>query len=348
MSDATCETCGEPNPPYSEFCIACGSYLGWQDRRPAQQTPRPADAPPDHTPPSHTGPPPTVPAVAAGETRRVVTAPPAAPAREGETQCPACGRPNPADRRFCGKCGGALAVGTGTPPPPSPPAEPGWRRFLPGNTSRSRARAAYRRSLPVRYRVTRVLAGVAVIAVGGGLLSLAGHNPAGWLREQWYAVRGTLEPVPEVTAKADPDRTVEGYLPGFAVDNTKDQAWATTWGGGGAAGTTCGPIPRGGSAALILTLPRAVTLRGVEVTAGLPADDPQRVLQQRPRRLQLTFDDGTCQRVELADEAGVQVRRLRPVSTTTVRVEIAATAPPRSGADPRVAIGEIRLLRRPG
>jgi hypothetical protein len=85
----------------------------------------------------------------------------------------------------------------------------------------------------------------------------------------------------------------------------------------------------------------------VDVAAGLPANDPQRVLQWRPRLLQLTYDDGSCQRVELADEDGLQRRRLPPVSTTTVRVEIATAVRPQSGADTHVAIGEVRLLRRP-
>jgi len=355
MSDATCESCGEHNAPYAEFCIACGNYLGWQDRRPAtgraQEAPPGLDPPHHHTEPAEPGQSSaahSAPSPVSGETRSVTT-PPAPQAHRTESPCSACGQPNPPERRFCRKCGAKLAVGAGAGPPPSAPDGVGWRRFLPGDTSRRQARAAYRRSLPARYRVTRVLAGVAAVAMGGSLLSLAGHNPAGWLREQWYAVRGTLEPVPEVTARADPAHAVvAGYLPGFAVDGTLDQAWATTWSGGGATGAACGPIPNGGRAALVLTLPERVTLRGVEVAPGLPAEDPQRVLQWRPRLLQLTYADGSCERVELADSGELRKHRVRAVSTTTVRVEIAAAAPPRSGRDGGVAIGEIRLLCRPG
>ncbi len=333
MTEATCAGCGEPNAADAEFCIGCGGYLGWQDRRPGDPTTRPP---------------------ATTTTTTVATTPAApvdrtAPATETGPRCASCGTPNPADLRFCRKCGTPLTHRADPTMQPAAPARPGWRRFLPGNASRRRARAAYRRSLPMRYHLTRLVAVVAVVAVLGGLFTLAGHNPAGWLRDRWYALRGTLTPVTEVTARADPARTViDDYLPGFAVDNTTDQAWATTWGGGGSPATACGPITRGARAALILTLPQKTTLRGVEVAAGLPAADPQRVLQWRPRMLQLTFDDDSCQRVALADKDGLQRGSLRPVPTTTVRVEIAAAAPPRSGAGTRVALGEVRLLRRPG
>jgi hypothetical protein len=197
--------------------------------------------------------------------------------------------------------------------------------------------------------VTRAVAGLAVVCVAAALLTIAGHNPGRWLRDRWYAARGTLTPVADVKATADPAAAVlADYLPGFAVDGTQDQAWATTWLGGGSTGSACAPIRRGARAALILTLPERTTVRAVEVASGLPAADPTRVLQWRPVRLQLTFDDGSCQSVGLPDTAGFQRHELHAVSTARVRVDIAAAASPLSGSDTRVALGEIRLLRRPG
>jgi len=356
MMDDICEVCGERNSTYAEFCTACGSYLGWDsNRRSARPDPAPTVTGQPAPPPAQ----PAAPGPGLGPTssrpdRRppetaVPRPPPPVPVPPAEPPCTRCGTPNDPQRRFCRKCGNSLRVAeTRTlPRAREPKAAPWWRRLGPSGAS-GPSRAAYRRSLPSRYRVARVVVALVLVGLVSALLVVAGRNPITWARARWADLRGTLTPVSDVTASADPGQAVlREYQPRWAVDNVLDRAWATTWRGGGSDSRACGPIQGGGTATLRLALPDRTQLRAIEVAAGLPKDDPLRPLQWRPRMLELRFADGTCERVPLADRPEAQRVKIKLVTTDAVAVAVAAAYPPKSGQGNRVAISEIRLLRRP-
>ena len=35
MTTAACEACGEQNPPGTQFCLRCNSFLAWEEPAPA-------------------------------------------------------------------------------------------------------------------------------------------------------------------------------------------------------------------------------------------------------------------------------------------------------------------------
>ncbi len=58
--ETVCSTCGEQNPPETQFCWSCRAYLGWQDDSPSSRTPpvtgpTPVIVPPSDEPPSSAG-----------------------------------------------------------------------------------------------------------------------------------------------------------------------------------------------------------------------------------------------------------------------------------------------------
>jgi len=79
-----------------------------------------------------------------------------------------------------------------------------------------------------------------------------------------------------------------------------------------------------------------------------PADDPLRTHQWLPKALELSFSDGQCQLVPLANTADLQRISIQPVTTSQVRVQVVeAEAPPPDQPVNVVALSEIRLLARP-
>ncbi len=155
-----------------------------------------------------------------------------------DAPCPRCGVTNNPALRFCRKCGLALQgpVLHDAPAPRAPATAervPWWRRWFgsgTGNTRRA-ARAAYRHSLPVRYRVLRWVMALAGVAAVVGLLAVLGRNPVGWVTDRIEDLRGDLVQVSGITAYAEP---VAGASP--AGGPTADA---------GAAGQTGDPVPVG-------------------------------------------------------------------------------------------------------
>jgi hypothetical protein len=299
----------------------------------------------------------------------------------GGPDCPQCGTANPPGRRFCRRCGAELPAVAETRPDTREPAEgraPWWRRLLrrrrrDGEAPSRSARAAYRRSLDLRYRVLRVVAVAAGLGVIAGGFGLVGVNPVSGARSLWDRFFPRDERVGELQAATDPPGAIVGeFAPGNAVDGDADTAWATTWllapdapaaeacaddestpgstaepaaGGDAAAPAPTAPTG-GGEAALVIALPEATELSKISVQPGLASGDPDRALHWQPTRLELRFDDGTCTEIELADEAGFQDHRIDAPETSTVRVSVLDAARPRApeGAGDLVAIGEIRLF----
>jgi hypothetical protein len=137
-------------------------------------------------------------------------------------------------------------------------------------------------------------------------------------------------------------------VPGFpakdATDGNSSTAWATPFAGPTSApGTGC--TSGAASGALLLSAPEQVNLRAVMVQTGLTT--PDRTQQWVPTTLDLTFSDGSCQRIALKNVATPQVIHIHAVRTNGLRMVIVAADSPRgNGAVPLAAITEIALLVR--
>lgn len=332
----SCPECGHPQPADSEFCASCEAYLGWsgdedqgvveEPTREVAQTTRIA----------------TVPATAAGSSA-------ADPAPRGVQHCLRCGAENAPELRFCRRCGQLLsatpAAGRGTSAEPPP----WWRRWLPGGGTSREARSAYRSSLPLRYRVVRVLGLALLVLAAVGAWTAWQHDPVQWVRQQWYALRGTLVEVSVDEARAStqpPD--VDAASASLAVDERPGDAWSTAWPADTPdvelAAEACADVPRG-TATLVLPLQQVSTVRGLDAATQITLSGGDRM----PRVVQLQVGDA-CRQVEL-DESGEQQRVTfdDPLEGDLVRVSVLAAYPPAAAqARPqRVFLGEVRLLQRP-
>lgn len=369
---ARCLECGATNEPGNRFCRRCGATVDLVVLAGPSTIPPPPTAPPPPPPPPSQGrapappppppPPPRRPAERGeGHQPTLVPTAPApqrpeavdAPLPPGGAACPQCGVGNEPDRRFCRRCGQPFASAAPTGPVATPAPRPSWWRRLRGrgDGAAPSARAAYRRTLDVRFRVLRVLAVVATLGMGAGLLGVSGINPVEQARDLWKRVFPRDEPVTDVTATADPVAAEQReFAAGAAVDGAPDTAWGATW--TRAPGDDTEPVPAcapdpgtgGADAALVLTLPEATELSTLEVRAGLPQGDPDRENQWRPTLLELRYDDGSCEAIELAADPGPQRHSIDAPSTATVRLTVLAAAPPPSGTGTLTTLAEVRLL----
>src|SRR5215211_135371 len=258
MVESVCTHCGDPVPRMADFCPRCNSFLGWrEDGETADETlVLPVQASAGAGPQA---------ATSSGQT--TATAPP------GDARlCAACGRENGLQRRFCRSCGAMLSGPDAGQAPPPPSRTSWWRRLLnalgdPRRAQERRARAAFRRALPVRYRLLRWGTPVVVLAAVVGLLTAAGRHPVAWGKDRWYDLRDRLVAVQGVTASSDPRRRLDPeWAVANAVDNNAATAWAQRWRAGRRVPKLCGTARAG--VALVLKAPRVVRLRTVEVVPG--------------------------------------------------------------------------------
>jgi hypothetical protein len=355
-----CEVCGEPIVAGVQFCTSCGAYQGWTERTPdAAEAAAPPTARDESATARDLGPGESVatlvpPDDAEHADRRTLEHQPVAATATRtvrERACPRCGTGNEPARRFCRKCGylfgephvvrGATLAATSR--------LPWWRRWFSRRTPAERqAHKSYRRSLPLWIRLRRYVAVLAALAVVFLYFRVVGRDPVAWAQHTLDAIRGTLVPVAAVQAASDPpSQAVKGYPPRAATDGRIDTAWATVLlAGSRPIGSPCAAA--GQQSALLLTTPKPLTVRGLEIRAGLDASNPQRLQFWRPRVLDLSFSDGTCQRVVLKDSPGWQRVSLHPVKTSAARIAVVAGFAPQGGGTSRlVQITEIRLLQRP-
>jgi hypothetical protein len=240
--------------------------------------------------------------------------------------------------RFCRKC--AQPLGRAAVAPRTPDRPPGASDLA----SERAARSAYRRSLPIRYRVIRIGSAVAATALVIAFVAAAGRDPVGWTRRQIYAVRGTLVPVQVANASSD-GSTAQGFSAEGAVDGNTSTAWGITMTSVGSNSLTCDVSP--GGTALLLTIAgtNPVTVRALEVRSGL--SDPGGKLQFRPAMLELRAAGGWCERVRLRNTAAAQRVKISAHAMTGLRVSIVGAYPPPTGGQDVAAITEIQLLARP-
>jgi hypothetical protein len=282
----------------------------------------------------------------------------------GGAMCPQCGTVNPPGRRFCRRCGAALTV-AGKEPEPAlmrAPRPSWWQRLkarLRGNRGNDgeaqptrSARAAYRRTLDVRYRVYRVLAVLAGVGLLAGSLGLAGYNPITGARGLWNRSFPRYEQVDELEAVSDPaDREDPEFAAGAAVDKDPTTEWAAVWllpPGADPVEDCLGEDAAGGAdQMLVVSLPEPTKITKVSLQAGLAEGDPDRAGQFSPTRVELVYDSGECVQIDLDEKAGVQDHRLSGPETTTLRIRVLAAAPPTDEAlsQGKVGLGEVRIYR---
>lgn len=353
-----CEQCGAAVYPGVNFCTTCGAYQGWATHAdevasPPDQAPR---QPVGVTRPVGVQGRPTASApftIDPSPAQRPPATDDAPPGRRaGERACVECGTRNRTELRFCRRCGhlfgdpqriGAAFVAA------SAKRAPWWRRLLRIDDPDRRARRTYRRSLPVWMRVRRYVAAVAALALVFVYFRVVGRDPVGWVQRIVDSVRGTLVGVPSVSVAADPaDAVVPHFPPRAAIDGRSDTAWSTVLASGKyPAGPPCATV--GQQAALLLSIPAETTVRAIDIRAGLDVPAAQRVTYWRPKLLDISFADGSCQRVTLHDTPAWQKVDLAPVKTNAVRVTVVAGFPSQklSRGPQFVYISELRLLERP-
>jgi ribosomal protein L40E len=350
MTEAVCEACGARNPVDAEFCQACGAYLRWEGAaRPVTDDDlRQAQASRGSDSPSGSGRGETL----TREADRTQDRPPSAGQPFPEQRpCPRCGTPSESGRRFCRRCGEPLSGQAPLLAPVPATQRPWWRRWRGTEDEAARAsRAAYRRSLPMRYRATRWLLAVAVLAVAVGAFAVADRNPVGWVRGQLADLRESTEPVPVTASVLLPERVIPEYPAANVTDAFRDSYWAAPWTDVEEQVNSCsrpGDVQPGN--VLTLQLDGEQPLRELWVTPAPPEGDPQQAQWWVPTAVMVTFDDGrTCARMPLEAKSEPQRLRLKQNASRVNLSVVAADAPEQPRPDSLVGLAGVELRRRGG
>ena len=377
--DLICEVCGTANPPGTEFCTNCNSYLAW-DRSVLVTPPTgrskpgpPPPHPPAPTPPTNYPPPdaPTVDYSNAGHPPGYPNQgyPDAGYANQGfpdqgypeqgvcgsglrrriradrdqsayaDFTCPTCGRVNPATRRFCSRCG--YAFFSNEAPDPYAGTGGGWGA---SEAAQDRsARREYRRSLPPLYRWRRVIIGVLVVVLlGVGAVTL-GRDPVGTVKGGWYTLKRQYLKVSPFQVQVVPaESTAANSDPAALMDGSVVE-WTMNW--SPTQESACGPAA--GTGVIVLNFP-PTRISQVQIFAGLDKDNPQRNLQRLPKAMGLSFDNGPCQAITLKNALDRQMFTVdsgKPVSQLLIGV--ASAFPAAADAAPFLSITEVILKSFP-
>jgi len=375
--DLVCEVCGTANPPGTEFCTNCNSYLAW-DRsvlvsppagrsKPGPPAPHPP-APPTNYPPDA----PTVdysnagyaqgypdpgypdPGYAQGYVDQGYPdqggyadqgyygggyAPTVDQSAYADFTCPTCGRVNPATRRFCSRCGYAFFSSEAADPYAGTGG--GW-----GASEAAQDRAArreYRRSLPPLYRWRRVIIGVLVVVLAGVGAVTLGRDPVGIIKGGWYTLtRQYLKVSPSQAQVVPAEATAANSDPAALIDGSVVE-WTMNW--SPTQESACGPAA--GTGVIVLSFPPA-RIRQVQIFSGLDKDNPQRDLQWLPKAVGLSFDSGPCQSITLNESPEGQTFQIdseKPV--TQLQMGIGSATPGGADAAPLISITEVVLKSFP-
>ncbi len=219
---------------------------------------------------------------------------------------------------------------------------------------------AYSRSLTPSTIAFRALAVVASIAALVVILTLSGLHPIRRVTDFVGHVRGSGR-LDGVTATAQPDDPLSGHTAAWAVDDQRDRGWTTRWtasdAGNPNAACTSAPGTAGAPAAgasapssttantLTLTFPAATDIREIGIEAGLPRDD-ERNNRWQPKTLELRWDGGACQRVDLADVPTLQRFGVDQGAVRAVTIVVVAGYPPTSAGSDRLDLGEVTFWQR--
>jgi hypothetical protein len=378
--DLICEVCGTSNPPGTEFCTNCNSYLAW-DR---SVLAKPSGQPSKSTPPASNQ--------AAPTPQKEWTAqstPPAGSAAGGYPNAgPADqGYPNQGypDAGYGGQGyynpgydqGAYYQGGAGYAPTLEQPGytdmscpscgtiNPGSRRFCShcgyaffyggldpyagyysspaSQAAQDRAaRKAYRRSLPPLYRWRRVIIGVlvAVLLIAAGVLLRS--DPVGIVKGAWYGLRQEYVWVKPVQATViPPEATAPKSDPAALVDESENE-WTMNWTPTGE--SACGPAP--GTGFVVLTF-APTRIRLIQIAPGLAESNPQRKLQPLPHVMGIAFDDGKCHPVNLTATPNQQEFKIdsgKPVTRVLIGI---GSAYPAANGQPLISLTEVILKAYP-
>jgi len=309
-------------------------------------------------------------------TRPAPSEPPVAP---GGPLCPQCDTANEPGRRFCRRCGASLAgAALAGGPPVTAPAMSWWQRLLarfrrkpPEGTDPDRyrtAKAAFRSSLSLRYRVLRVFGVLAFLGLGVGMLGVSRINPISGARDLWREVFPRYDRITEVQASSVPaelDR--REFEANDSVDGAPNTAWGSAWqlAADDRAARGCADEPSSGGAetALLLTLSETSDLAKLEIQPGLPQGDAARENQWQPTRIELRYthddeeggeggggsggegdDEAECQVIDLDGDPGMQSHEIEVSDVSSARITVLDANAPTSGSGELVTIGEVRLF----
>ncbi len=273
--------------------------------RPAQPAPRP----PAH--PAPASPAPVLPAMPVAP--RPVVRPLAVSDDVAGVPCPACGTPNPPDRRFCRRCAAPLTPSTIAAP------LPWWRTVWP---LRRRTRAGSGRL--VRFLV--VLTVVLALCAAGFLLLPAGQ----------HLVQDTLDKLGKAKAvtptRAQASAELPGHPVGLSTDGLSNRYWAA---------------PGSGTSATY-TFGKPFRLVAVIITNGASPAPEEYAKQGRALRIdmEVTDRDGATvhKQLVLSDKPGPQTFPTGISDVATVRLtlqEPAGSAPERP-----LALAEVEFFQR--
>ena len=255
-------------------------------------------------------------------------------------QCSWCGTVNDPQRRFCHHCGDWLVTPSALPPTPPPTLRKRLRRRWWGGD-----RNPYQGSLTRSTIGFRILASVISLVVIGTVLTVAGFHPIRRLTDYAGHVRGTGR-IEGVTATAEP---AAGSPAEWVVDDVRGRGWSTEWTaastGNPASACTDQPVPAT-AGVLTLTLPAPTDVREIGFEGGLPDGDGERRSRWRPKTIELRWDGGECQTVNLADSGGLQRFGVDRGTVRGVRVTIVAGYAPTPAKSRLVDIGEITFWHR--
>jgi hypothetical protein len=208
----------------------------------------------------------------------------------------------------------------------------------------------YRRSLSGRSRSLRIVITILVALGLGGALVVIRRSPVALGQQLVDTLRNTVKQVPAAAESV----TVPGGRVQAAptvVDGNAGTAWTTAWLlKTGAAEPTCTAVGRPTPAVLVLKPSEARDVRALRYVVSVP-DEAARARQWTPTALLLTFDDGSCQRVQVTPDGKQHVVKLKdPVTASQVTVVIGAAVKPETlgnGPKDRISISELELRGRP-
>ncbi|MFD9307962.1 zinc ribbon domain-containing protein, partial [Streptomyces sp. NPDC060048] len=227
--------------------------------------------------------------------------------------CPACGAPNPPDRRFCRRCAAPLT------PTTAPAPLPWWRTTWP---FRRRTRAGSGRM--VRFLVTLTV--VLALCAAGFLMLPAGRH----LLEDARDKLGRAKAVTPTRVEAGAE------LPGHPVSHATDGLSNRYWGAPGpGTSVTC-------------TFAKPFRLVDVIITNGASSSPEEYAQQGRALQIdmEVTARDGRTVRkkLTLSDKPGPQTFPTGISDVTTVRLTLAA--PAGSAPDRHIALAEVEFFQR--
>ncbi|MFD3542782.1 zinc ribbon domain-containing protein [Streptomyces sp. NPDC058662] len=227
--------------------------------------------------------------------------------------CPACGTPNPPERRFCRRCAAPLA------PAAAPAALPWWRTVWP---FRRRTRAGSGRLVRFLVVLTVVLA---LCAVGFLLL------PAG--RHLLEDTRDKLSKAKPVTAtRVEASAEVPGHPAVHGTDGLSNRYWGAP----------------GAGASVTYTFAKPFRLVDVIVTNGASSAPEEYAKQGRALRIdmEVTARDGrqVHRKLVLSDKPGPQTFPTGVSDAVTIRLTLAEPAGAAQGR--HLALAEVEFFQR--